>query len=116
MAIQNVSPGQAFRGNQAYRGGNNYVTLTAAQGTNPLLVKGIGTRLCAITNTQATAQSVTISLYDCNTTTSPATNGVLIQTIATLQPGTTFIDFPVVNGIVVVASAAITGTVHIQFV
>ena len=104
------------KGFESYSGGRSYFIFTAAMGTTPQLVKYGATRLAGITNPGATAFAVTLSLYDSNTTTSPATNGTLVQTITTLQPGTTLIDIPMFNGIVIVASAPITGTVLIQYV
>jgi len=112
--------GQSFKGALAFRGGNNYFVFTASMGTTPQLVKGYGGgRICQITNTGSSAQTVTLSFYDSPTTTSPSTNGILLFTITpgatTSQPNPTVLDIPFNMGLVVVASAPISGTVLVQY-
>ena len=113
--------GHSFKGTESYQGGSRYYVITAAMGTAAQAIKlGAGGRLCKITNTGLAAQTVNLACYDCNTITTPATNGILLCTIvpgaSSSQPNPTIIDIPFDAGLVIVASGAVTGTVLIQYV
>jgi hypothetical protein len=112
-----TTPGTAFRGFEAYRGGTKYCVLTASQGTNALVVKSGPGRVAAICNTGASPQTVAIAIWDA--VDASLTGGVLLWTGipgSSGNPNPWPLDIPCINGIVVKAASAITGTVLVQYV
>lgn len=120
MGMQYPGPGQSFRGfDGGYRGGNKYYAVKAALGTTPTLVKWGAGRIAQITNTIATAQSGTITLYDYADATNYA-SGQKLFTItpgaSSTQPNPTPLDITFDFGLVIVCSVAVSADVLIQFV
>jgi hypothetical protein len=90
-------------------------------GTTPQLVKGGGGgRLAQVVNTGSAAQSVSIAYWDAADTTDYSSTGTLLCTITpgatTSQRNPTPLDIPFDQGLVAVASGAITGTVLTGYV
>lgn len=111
--------GHSFKGAESYRGGTRYHVFTAGMGTAAQGIKlGGGGRLCMVTNTGGSAQTSSIAYYDAVDTS--LTGAVLLCTITpgatTSQANPTPIDIPFINGLVAVASSAITGTVLTGYV
>lgn len=108
MSVQGLggSYGHANRGAESYRGGTRTHRLTAAMTTTAQLIKRGGGRLCQATS--VTGASVgTVTYYD---TPDTVANGVKLFTVT---PGAVpvSIDIPFDDGLLVVASASVTGDI-----
>ena len=104
-------------GPQAFSGGNVAFALTAAMGTIAQLVKNGGGRLCRVHNPQGGAATITV--YDAGSqdaTTLSASNIIWKGLVPATGVPVDVQGFPVVNGIVVVATSAVAQTIFLTYI
>ncbi len=94
-----------FRGFEAYFGGNSYDFLS---GAGPFMVKNGGGRICRLVNTSTTAQTATISVYDCATTSSLSN---LLFSVVLGASQIVDLQLPFYNGLVITTTASLTNPV-----
>ena len=110
MSLNNNGP-------QAFSGGNVAFPLTNAMGTTAQLIKSGSGRFCRLHNPQGGAATITV--YD-----AVSQDATTLSTAAIIWKGTLpttgglplDIQYPFVNGLVVVASSAVADTIFLTYI
>lgn len=106
---------------QVIYGHGNAFALTAAMGTTPQLIKSGRGQIGVVFNNQNAAQTSSVTIYDAGATDSgtlAASNKILDAAVLQAQSaaaGRQQLDIPFANGLVIVASAAITGIIWVSY-